>query len=88
MARTMTIDTGEVLRNFVEELVESGAYRSNSEVIRESLRLMQEKYAHSKLNKLTKLLNDGLNSGDLVELDLDKFIKHQRKKHVNKKTFN
>jgi len=37
MARTMTVDLGNELRNYVESLVSAGDYRSNSEVLRESL---------------------------------------------------
>jgi antitoxin ParD1/3/4 len=41
MARTMTVDLGSELRDYVQFLVESGDYRSNSEVLRESLRLLR-----------------------------------------------
>ena len=37
MARTMTVDLGDELREFIESLIESGDYRTQSEVIRESL---------------------------------------------------
>ncbi len=40
MARTMTVDLGDELREFIESLIESGDYRTQSEVIRESLRLL------------------------------------------------
>lgn len=42
MARTMTVDLGDELREFIESLIESGDYRTQSEVIRESLRLLRE----------------------------------------------
>lgn len=45
MARTMTVDLGDELREFIESLIESGDYRTQSEVIRESLRLLREKQA-------------------------------------------
>ena len=48
MARTITVDTGEELPGFVESLVESGNYKTNSKVIRDGLRLLQEKQAESK----------------------------------------
>lgn len=47
MARTMTVDLGDELREFIESLIESGDYRTQSEVIRESLRLLREKQAES-----------------------------------------
>ncbi|MCV4803507.1 type II toxin-antitoxin system ParD family antitoxin, partial [Escherichia coli] len=34
MARTMTVDLGDELREFIESLIESGDYRTQSEVIR------------------------------------------------------
>lgn len=59
MARTMTIDLGDELREFVESLVESGDYRTQSEVVRDSLRLLREKQAESKLEKLRELVREG-----------------------------
>jgi antitoxin ParD1/3/4 len=45
----MTIDPGKELGEFVAALVETGRYRTASEVVREGLRLLQEKLATSKL---------------------------------------
>ena len=81
MARTMTIDTGETLRNFVEGLVESGIYKTNSEVIREGLRLLQEKQAASKLETLRQLIKEGEDSGDAGEWNADEFLKRMKNKH-------
>ena len=74
MARTMTVDTGEELRGFVESLVESGNYKTNSEVVRDGLRLLQEKQAESKLKTLRKLIDEGENSGDPVDWDVNDFL--------------
>jgi antitoxin ParD1/3/4 len=46
------------LGDYVQFLVDSGNYRSNSEVLRESLRLLREKQAASTLQQL-RLLIDG-----------------------------
>ena len=80
MARTMTVDLGNELRNYVEDLVESGDYRSNSEVVRESLRLLREKQAASKLEQLRHLINEGEASGDPVTWDASAFLKQMKKK--------
>ena len=56
MARTMTVDLGDELREFIESLIESGDYRTQSEVIRESLRLLREKQAESRLQALRGML--------------------------------
>lgn len=87
MARTMTIDPGEELRRFVESLVESGIYKTNSEVVREGLRLLQEKQAASKLETLRRLIDEGENSGEPIDWDVNEFLermKTQRHKHAPK----
>lgn len=43
MARTMTVDVGEELREFIDSLVKAGDYRTQSEVMRDALRLLREK---------------------------------------------
>ncbi|QUG73872.1 type II toxin-antitoxin system ParD family antitoxin [Erwinia sp. E602] len=80
MPRTMTVDLGEELRGYVESLVESGDYRTQSEVIRESLRLLKEQQAHSKLQQLRTLIDEGLASGAPQEWDRDAFIREVKGK--------
>ena len=58
------MDLGHELRDFIESLIESGDYRTQSEVIRESLRLLREKQAESRLQTLRNLLAEGLSSGE------------------------
>ena len=74
MARTITIDTGEELRKFIEGLVETGSYKTNSEVVRDGLRLLQEKQAASKLETLRKLIDEGETSGKSVDWDVEDFL--------------
>ncbi|MBJ9325007.1 type II toxin-antitoxin system ParD family antitoxin [Citrobacter freundii] len=78
MARTMTVDLGDELREFIESLIESGDYRTQSEVIRESLRLLREKQAESRLQALRDLLAEGLSSGEFVDWEKDAFLKKVR----------
>lgn len=80
MARTMTVDLGNELRNYVESLVTAGDYRSNSEVLRESLRLLREKQAESKLDQLRHLIDEGEASGDPLAWDVQDFLEHMKKK--------
>jgi antitoxin ParD1/3/4 len=80
----MTIDTGTELRGFVESMVDSGQYKTNSEVIREGLRLLQEKQAASKLETLRKLIDEGENSGDPVDWNVNEFLAGIKQKHVKK----
>lgn len=74
MARTMTVDLGDELREFIESLIESGDYRTQSEVIRESLRLLREKQAESRLQALRELLAEGLSSSEPIEWEKDAFL--------------
>lgn len=71
MPRTMTVDLGDKLREFIE----SSDYRTRSDVILESLRLMREKQAESGFQALRDLLAEGLNSGEPVSWEKDMFLK-------------
>ncbi len=86
MARTMTVDLGNELRQYVEGLVESGDYRSNSEVLRESLRLLREKQASSKLEQLRDLINEGEASGDAIAWNVQIFLKQMKEKFLKNET--
>ncbi|HSC76178.1 MAG TPA: type II toxin-antitoxin system ParD family antitoxin [Pseudomonadales bacterium] len=84
MARTITIDPGKELGGFVDGLVEAGSYKTTSEVVRAGLRLLQEQAATSKLQQLRALLDEGENSGVLVDWDVDKFLSRMKTKRVGK----
>lgn len=79
MARTMTVDLGNELRDYVQFLVDSGDYRSNSEVLRESLRLLREKQAASKLEQLRQLIDEGEGSGDPLIWNAHEFLERMKK---------
>jgi antitoxin ParD1/3/4 len=74
MARTITIDTGDELRSFIDESVKSGYYKTTSEVVREGLRLLQEKQAESKLKILQNLIQEGEDSGVASEWSMQDFL--------------
>jgi len=76
MARTMTVDLGDELREFVESLIATGDYRTQSEVVRDSLRLLREQQAQSRLNQLRMLLADGLASGEAKKWEQDAFLRN------------
>lgn len=75
ITRTMTVDLGDELREFIESLIESGDYRTQSEVIRESLRLLREKQAESRLQALRDMLAEGLSSGEAQPWEKDAFLR-------------
>ncbi|MET0678512.1 MAG: type II toxin-antitoxin system ParD family antitoxin [Bradyrhizobium sp.] len=58
----MSADLGEVLEAFVARLLSSGRYRSKSEVLREGVRLIQEREA--KLAVLDASIARGLADAD------------------------
>ena len=63
---TMSVDLGERLEAFVNELVASGRYNSKSEVLREGVRLVQEREA--KLAALDAALARGIADADAGRL--------------------
>jgi antitoxin ParD1/3/4 len=58
----MSADLGEALESFVTKLVESGRYHSKSEVLREGVRLVQEREA--RLAALDASIARGLADAD------------------------
>ena len=80
MARTMTVDLGDELREFIDLLVAAGDYRTQSEVLRDALRLLKEKQAASKLQALKELLAEGINSGTPEAWEKDTFLQRMKEK--------
>ena len=78
MARTQTITLGNHMSEFVSGLVESGRYASVSEVVRDSLRLLQEREAASSLEALRQALIKGENSGPSGPLDMEAIKRRAR----------
>lgn len=78
MARTMTVDVGDELREFIDSLVKAGDYRTQSEVMRDALRLLREKQAESRLQQLRDLLAEGLSSGEAKPWNKDAFLNNVR----------
>lgn len=85
MARTMTVDVGDELRDFIEALVRAGDYRTQSEVMRDALRLLREKQAESRLQALRDLLAEGSSSGDAKPWNKDAFLKQVRARATNER---
>ncbi|MEO0558347.1 MAG: type II toxin-antitoxin system ParD family antitoxin [Bacteroidota bacterium] len=67
---TMNVSLTPQLERFTRSLVESGRYRSASEVVRESLRLLEEREA--KTAELRRLLQEGIASGPAIPFDGDR----------------
>ena len=85
MARTMTVDVGDELREFIDSLVKAGDYRTQSEVMRDALRLLREKQAESRLQELRDLLAEGISSGEAKSWNKDAFLKNVRARVANER---
>jgi antitoxin ParD1/3/4 len=72
------------LKQFVEGKIESGRYNNVSEVIREALRLMEERdqVRAAKLRDLRAAIDEGENSGDAVPLDMERIIKEAQQERA------
>jgi len=79
--RTQTVSLGDHWNSVIESLLKSGRYATVSEIMRDSLRLLEEKEANSKLEVLRTALIKGEESGDDGELNMQ-HIKHQAKKEA------
>ena len=77
MAKNTSIVLGKHFEQFIGAQVEHGRYGSASEVVRASLRLLEER--EQKLAALRQALIDGENSGDAGPMDLEA-IRHEAKR--------
>jgi len=79
MAKNTSIILGDHLEGFISEQIEAGRYGSVSEVVRASLRLLEEH--EQKVEALRRALREGAASGDAGDLDFDE-IKREARRQV------
>jgi antitoxin ParD1/3/4 len=65
----MNVSIGERWETFVDRVVREGRYGSASEVVREGLRLVEEREA--KLKALRRMLDASIAAGEASEADID-----------------
>ena len=75
MAKTLTLSLGDHWNQFISAQLDNGRYASSSEVVRDALRLLEEKEANTKLEALRRALIEGEESGEPVRLDMDSIRK-------------
>lgn len=83
----MNVSLTPQLEDLVKRKVDSGLYNSASEVIREALRLMEEKdrVQEMKLTELRQEIQAGLSSGEPTPLDMEDVIKRGRERLAQRK---
>jgi antitoxin ParD1/3/4 len=79
MAKNTSISLGDHFEGFISRQIESGRYGSASEVVRASLRLLEEH--ELRIVTVRQALIDGENRGDAGELDM-KDIKRKARRRV------
>ncbi|MDA0207456.1 MAG: type II toxin-antitoxin system ParD family antitoxin [Acidobacteria bacterium] len=85
MAKNTSITIGDHFEAFIAEQIRVGRYGSVSEVVRASLRLLEEH--EQSVQAVRQALIDGEKSGDAGELDM-KAIRAQAKKRAGPKPVN
>jgi antitoxin ParD1/3/4 len=83
MSKNTSIALGEHWQTFIEKQVASGRYGSASEVIRNALRLLEQRDA--KVETLRAALIEGEASGIAGRLDMDE-IKRKARQKVSKRS--
>lgn len=81
MASTITFRPTDEQGGFIDHLIESGDFASQSEVIRAGIRLLQEQQADSQLTQLRQLIQEGENGLIIDDWSADGFVARMKKKH-------
>ncbi len=75
MAKNTSIALGEPFVDFAQRKVESGAFGSTSEVVREAMR--QYMHEDAKIEALRSMVQKSLDSGPAVEFDIDTWFEQE-----------
>lgn len=76
MAKTTSFNLGDHFEKFISTQIKSGRYGNASEVVRASLRTMEQE--EQKLEALRQALIDGENSGKSTPLDMQEIIREAK----------
>ena len=73
---------GKHFEGFIEGLIESGRYSTASEVMRDGLRMIEEREARriAKLEALRAEIQKGLDSGPAEEVDIKEWIEDVKRR--------
>ena len=75
MPRSTSVNLSDHFCSFIDEQVEAGRYGSASEVVRDGLRLLEERQI--RLDRLRNMLAEGEASGEAVPFDMDEWLDEQ-----------
>ena len=78
MARNTSITLGDHFEGFISQQISNGRYGSASEIVREGLRLVEER--EQKFEALRQALIAGEESGDAGPLDMEEIKRKGREK--------
>jgi antitoxin ParD1/3/4 len=83
----MNISLTPHLEELVKNKVESGLYNSASEVLRDALRLLEERdqLRELRLGELRREIHKGINSGEATSLDMEAVKANARKRLAAKR---
>ncbi|WP_055038744.1 type II toxin-antitoxin system ParD family antitoxin [Blastochloris viridis] len=84
--RTMTVSLSQQQASRVQQAVESGAYASNSEVVRDALRLWEqrEEIRALELAKLKRAYDEGMASGAVRPVDAEALLEKFKDKALKR----
>ena len=82
MAKNTSVTLGNHFETFIAEQIDQGRYGSASEVIRASLRLLEEH--ESKVSALQSAITEGVNSGSAGLLDMADVKKRAKSRAVQR----
>lgn len=78
MAATIIFRPTDEQGGFIDQMIESGDFANQSEVIRAGIILLQEQQAKSKLNHLRQLVKEGENSPVVEGWNAGDFVSRSR----------
>lgn len=81
MGKNTSVALGDHFEDFVSSKIKSGRFSNASEIIRAGLRLLESEEA--KIEALNKALEDGENSGFVVDFDRHDLLKELHEKHAS-----
>ena len=75
MIKTQTLSLGEHWNHFIQDKLDIGRYATASEVVRDALRLLEEKESKATLEMFRFALIEGEESGNSGKLDMEEIRK-------------